>query len=484
MLKQKIKPGFIGRNQELKDLERLFRKKTSSLVVIQGRRRIGKSRLAQEFGKKHYFLQLSGMPPSVSTTAQSQRNEIMNQFCQASGMPDTTFDDWSKIFAILAREARGKKTVILLDEISWMGSKDPDFLGKLKNAWDLYFKENQQLVLILCGSISTWIEENILSSTGFMGRISLILTLNELNLNECYEFLGDDNRSSYEIFRILSVTGGIPRYLEEVQMDLSAEENIRHLCFSQQGILFREFEDIFSDLFSKKSELYKKIVSVLVEGKNEYNDICKALVLPKNGHLSDYLTDLLKSGFIARDYTWHLTSGETSRLSHYRLRDNYLRFYLKYVDKNRAKIGAGHFNQRSLTSFPGWESIMGLQFENLVLNNRQHIWNNLSIYNEEIVSDNPFFQRKTTTTSGCQIDYLIHTKFNTLYLCEIKFSKNPVGAGVISEVSEKINCLKRPRGFSCIPILIHVNGVQDSVIENGFFKNIIDFSSFLTYQNS
>lgn len=471
------KGPFVGRKEELKDLERLFKKKSSSLVVIQGRRRIGKSRLAQEFGKNHQFIQLSGMPPSLTTTAQSQRDEIMNQLCLTTGIPDIKVDDWSKMFALIAREVRDKKTVILLDEISWMGSKDPDFLGKLKNAWDLYFKQNANLVLILCGSISTWIEENILSSTGFMGRISLVLTLKELSLKDCHQFLGGG--APHDMFKLLSVTGGIPRYLEEIQMDITAEENLRRLCFTPKGVLFREFNDIFSDLFSKKSEVYKQIVQVLVEGVCEYNDICRKLGLPKNGHLSDHLDDLIKSGFITRDYTWHLKSGDVSRLSHYRLSDNYLRFYLKYIDKNKDKVEGGHFDGRSLASFPGWEAIMGLQFENLVLNNRRYLWEELHIYPEEIRSDNPFFQRKTTLSPGCQIDYLIHTKFNTLYVCEIKFSKNPVGASVIQETSNKIERLKRPRGFSCIPVLIHVNGVEDAVVESGVFKRIIDFGSFL-----
>lgn len=169
-----------------------------------------------------------------------------------------------------------------------------------------------------------------------------------------------------------------------------------------------------------------------------------------------------------------------SRLSHYRLSDNYLRFYLKYIDKNRGKIEHGHFDDRSLTNLPGLESILSLQFENLVLNNRKKIWEKLHIYGEEILSDNPFFQRKTMRNPGCQIDYLIHTRFNTLYLCEIKFSKKEIGKDVVSEVKQKMDRLLKPKGFSCRPVLIHVNGVTDEVIESEFFNNIIDFSELIS----
>jgi len=472
---------FIGRKNELHDLALLLDKNTASLVVVQGRRRIGKSRLIQQFGKKHRFYQFTGLPPTPLTTAQSQRDEFTLQLSMATELPNITVDDWSKIFLLLAKEAQQGRVIILFDEISWMGSKDPEFLGKLKTAWDLYFKKNPQLILVLCGSVSMWIEENILKSTGFLGRVSLSLKLKELPLNDCNQFLKslDDTISAHEKFKILSITGGIPRYLEEVQLSLSAEENIKRLCFTPQGILFREFNDIFSDLFSKRRELYKNIVHILVEGSVEYNDICHQLDVSKSGYLTEQLDNLLESGFISRDYTWHLKSGIESRLSHYRLSDNYLRFYLKYIEKNRGKIETGHFEGRSLSSLPGWDTIMSLQFENLVLNNRRKIWEILHIHSEDILSDNPFFQRTTLRTAGCQIDYLIHTRFNTLYVCEIKFSKKEIGANIINEMRQKIERLKYPKGFSCRPVLIHVNGVTDSVLESGFFVNIIDFSQLL-----
>ena len=479
-MKKSIEPPFIGRRNELDDLKLLLQKKTASLVVMQGRRRIGKSRLVQEFGKNHRFFQFTGFPPTSTTTAQSQRDEFTHQLSTATTLPNIMADDWSKVFLLLAKEAEHGRVVILLDEISWMGSKDPDFLGKLKTVWDIYFKKNPQLILILCGSVSVWIEKNILQSTGFLGRISLVFTLKELPLKDCNQFLmQNESISAYEKFKILSVTGGVPRYLEEIQPSLSAEENIKRLCFTKKGILFREFNDIFSDLFSKRSDVYKAIVGALVDGSAEYNDICEKLHMPKSGHLSHMLTELIQSGFISRDYTWHLQSGIESRLSHYRLSDNYLRFYLKYIEKNQRKIEADHFDGRSIATLPGWDGMMSLQFENLVLKNRKQIWEMLHIYPEDILSDNPFFQRTTTKTPGCQIDYLIHTRFNTLYVCEIKFSKHEISKDIISEIQEKINRLKRPKGFSCRPVLIQVNGVADSVLESGFFYKIIDFSQLL-----
>ena len=193
----------------------------------------------------------------------------------------------------------------------------------------------------------------------------------------------------------------------------------------------------------------------------------------------EYLEELELSGFIKRDYTWHLKTGTSAKLSRFRISDNYLRFYLKYIAPVQEKIIRGAFDTASLGLIPGWDAIMGLQFENLVLNNRRKIYQKLGIRPEEIVYDNPFFQSKTKLQAGCQIDYLIQTRFNTLYVCEIKFQRNPIEVGIVKEVEKKIQRINCPRNFSFRPVLIHVNGVSDYVLGTQFFADVIDFSALL-----
>ncbi len=474
-------PLFAGREFELKSLRSLVKKKVSSLVVIRGRRRIGKSRLIEEFAKKYRFLRFSGLPPTESTTAESQRAEFAKQMSEELGAPMLDASDWSNLFSFLARETSKGRIVILFDEISWMGNKDADFLGKLKNTWDILFKKNPELILILCSSVSVWIDENILKSTGFVGRISLTLDLDELSLSESNLLLDEVGfrGSAYEKFKILSVTGGVPRYLEEIKPDQPAEENIKNLCFQKSGILFREFKDIFTDIFSRRSMLYKKITETLVNGPKELSAISTALGLQKSGHLSEYLNNLVISGFISRDFTWSVKDAKEARLSHYRLSDNYLRFYLKYIGPYQGRIEKNHFTNKSLTTLPGFESIIGLQFENLVLKNRAFIWKKLNLYPENIISDNPYFQRAQVRAKGCQVDYLIQTNTNVLYACEIKFSNQEIKPGVIKEIQQKFNHLTRPKGFSLMPVLIHVNGASNAVVESEYFYQIIDFGELL-----
>jgi len=475
---------FIGRKAELQQLNSLLQKKSASLVIIKGRRRVGKSRMIEEFAQNTRFYEFAGLAPESFNTKplpkNAQRKEFVRQMA-AQGIPGVDYNDWGNIFWHLSQHTQSGRIIILFDEISWMGQQDPDFLAKLKNAWDIYFKKNPELILILCSSISVWIDKNILSSSGFFGRISWEITLEELSLAECNTFLEnlDFNGSVYEKFKILSITGGIPWYLEQIQSGLSADENIKRLCFTKNGLLVNEFEKIFHDLFDHRGKWYKEIVRLLANKSVEFNEICTQIDYKKSGRLSEYLDDLITAGFIRRDFTWNLKSGKTSNLSKYRLSDNYLRFYLKYIEPNYTKIKKDQFAATSMIVFPGWNSILGLQFENLVLNNCSVIHQVLGIRPEEIVLDNPFFQRRTNKQLGCQIDYLIQTKYNTLFACEIKFSRNLITTKTIHETNNKLNRLVIPRGFSCFPVLIHVNGVSEEVEENGFFAKIIDFSQFL-----
>lgn len=468
--------SFYGREAELNLLRRYLKKVSASLLVVKGRLCIGKSRLITEFVRGYKVLSFIGLPPDDRTTAQDQRDYFYQQMKQQLGIEGLSAEDWADLFWHLAKYVEEGRVILVLDEINWMGSLDNTFLGKLKSAWDQHFKQNDELLFILSGSMSKWIEDNILSSTGFMGRISQEITLRELPLRICVQFWRShaNQVSAYEIFKMLSVTGGVPRYLEEIDPDKSAEENIQLLAFTQGGVLVKEFERIFSDLFTQRSSRYKQIVNFLAKGPANLAQICEAIQMEKGGTVSQYLDDLVETGYLARDKMWNLKTGATSNLARYRLRHNYLRFYLKTIEPNLDKIEKGRLKHAL-----AWHTIMGLQFENLVLNNAEEIHSLLHIDPGEIINDGPYFQRATSTQAGCQIDYLIQTKFSTLYLIEIKFARDSIGKEVIHEVEEKTKRLQRAKNFSIRPVLIHVNGVKSSVLEAGYFAKIIDFAELL-----
>lgn len=472
---------FLGRKKELKSLRLLLQKKSSSLAVIRGRRRIGKSRLVQEFGKDLPMVYFSGLPP-VECKKKEQRDEFARIMSQQYGLPPFKAKDWGELFAYLAPHVSKGRHVVVFDEISWMAYRDSTFLGKLKNAWDLHFSKNPELILILCGSVSSWIERNILSQTGFVGRISLSMHLDELPICDCLDFWDHKERiAPYELFKVLSVTGGVPKYLEEILTGHCAESNIRRLCFEASGLLFREFEQIFSDLFSKKNKTYRQIIEKLIESPLKVSELQAALKLQKSGKLSLYLEDLVAAGFLSADPIWNFKERTQKKKPsfRYRVSDNYVRFYLKYIAPYSEQIDAGNFAFESLGDLPNCSGILGLQFENLVLSNRAAIFELLGLKKGEVLKAGPYFQTKTKHRRGCQVDFVVQTKYRCLYLCEIKFTQGPVGIHVIESMQHKTKALALPRGFSYRTVLIHVNGVTDEVRESHFFDHTIDFSDLM-----
>jgi len=472
---------FLGRKAELERLSRLKRLKKAALVVIKGRRRVGKSTLVQEFAKNKKFISISGLPPAQGMTQQMQRDEFADQLTSQASLPRVTFSTWSEAFRFLGSHIGNEETVVLFDEISWMGGMDPSFLGSLKTWWDQEGSKKPGLILILCGSISTWIEKNILKSTGFVGRISLVIHLKPLSIQESILFLRKKgfNGSFYEVLKILSVTGGIPWYLDLIDPKESADKNIYELCFEPASQLINEFQTIFHDLFERKGEFYRRILQVLVDGMKTQKDIRILLEQEEGGTLSEYLSNLVAAGFISEHYQWSFKNNGIGRQKLYRLSDCFLRFQLKYVEPYRDLIKQGAFKKAGTGALPGWESIMGFQLESLLLTNREFILSALGIDPASVVRDNPFIQSSTTRKSGCQIDYLIQLNTNSVIICEFKFSKNELSSSVLKEIKEKCDVLSLPRGFGKTAALFHIGGVSPKVEESHLLYRIVDLREHL-----
>lgn len=465
---------FIGRCNELKKLNNLMSQNKACITVIKGRRRIGKSRLVSEFAKDKLFLSFSGIPPQKNVTAKDQRNAFTKQLQKYSKQQFNNSDDWVDIFDQLTTCISTKPTVILFDEISWMGSKDPTFLGKIKNWWDLVLQNKANLMLVFCGSVSTWINANIINSTAFFGRISLYITLSELPLKEAYKFLQTlgVTQSIYDCYKLLSVVGGVPWYLEQIIPNQTVDDNIKRLCFESDGLLVKEFDRIFYDLFLGKGEIYEKIVHLLASGMMTLSQIREKLSYPQSGKLSQYMNDLEVSGYITQHPTWNLKTGKIGKQKIFRLNDNYLRFYIKYIEPNLQRL--------PLNSMPGWESIIGIQLETLLLNNRKLLKEAIGIQTSDVVLDNPYIQKSSTKHKGCQIDYLIQTRSNNLFLCEFKLRKHELNTNVIDEMQKKVKALSIPRGFGVCSVLFHLSGVTPSVFEHNYFYKIIDLHDLIT----
>lgn len=467
---------FYGRQPELERLSELWEKQTPSLVTCRGRRRVGKSTLVEEFAARtaDRFFRFEGLPPRPGMDDRKQREAFCADLAAQSRLPKVVVETWSEAFALLdGALPDGGRTVVLLDEISWLGGYDPDFAGYLKKAWDRLFSRRRGLVFVLCGSVSAWIVENILKNTGFAGRNSLDLEVPELPLRDCDRFFG--KRASRialgEKLDVLSVTGGIPRYLQEIRPALSADENVRRLCFTPGGLLFREFDEIFSDVFGEKAMRRRIVLEGLARGSRTVSELAGELGETVNGHLSATLEELRLAGFAAKDAGLNPQTGLPLREARWRLKDNYARFYLHYVRPRKAAIEAGLFSFGALERLDGWETILGLQFENLVLDRVPALLPKIGLRDSLVFSAAPYRQEKTNRAKGCQIDLLVQSK-RSVCVVEIK-RRREIGRGIADEVAEKLSRLRLAKGLSVRTALVYAGELSPAVREEGFFDFIV-----------
>ena len=319
----------------------------------------------------------------------------------------------------------------------------------------------------------------ILDSTGFVGRDSLDIEVGELSLAECVKMLGvpDGHLSSREIFDFLSVTGGVPKYLEEIHPEWPFEENVRQLCFMPRGTLFREFNETFSEVFGKKVSSRGKVLRALAETPMSVVEIARALGRTPNGKLSRTLRDLMYAGFVSRDSGLNPMTHEPLRMERYRIRDNYTRFYLKEIEPRHQAIEKGLFKFSSVEQLNGWSGLLGLQFENMVLNHVEDLFRHFGLERSLVVSAAPFTRRAGKGVKGCQIDLLIQTERMALVV-EIKHGKR-IEHGIIEEVREKVENLEVAKSLSVRTALVYDGTLAPSVEADRYFDFLLPFEKLL-----
>ena len=474
---------FIGREKELELLDALWGRDSGVLVTCRGRRRIGKSTLIEEFAARSAarFLSIEGLAPHKRMTDAVQRRRFCEKVAEYAGRPVEDAANWSLAFAQLDGLLAGdRRTVVLLDEISWMGGWNPDFPGYLKEAWDKRLRKHANLVLVLCGSVSAWIAENILDSTGFVGRNSLDIELRELPLRDAVRIWGPgaERMSTREKLDLLSVVGGVPKYLEEVRPALSVDENVRRMCFLPDGILFRDFDETFNQVFGRKAKLRGRILRELVARPRTVAEVAGADGTPTSGAYSKTLEDLRHAGYVARDEGLNPLTGKSVRKARFRVCDNYVRFYLHYVEPRRKAIERGLFAFSSLEQLQGLQTFFGLQFENLVLNHVGDLFPLLGLDRSLVLSAFSYVQAATKRLRGCQIDLLVQTQ-RTLVVVEIK-RRLEIGREIIGEVSEKVSRLAHDKSLSVRTALVYDGRLSPGVLADRFFDFVIPAEKLLS----
>ena len=476
---------FYGREELMDQLNALWSKRVSSLVTCRGRRRIGKSTLIRRFAEKSHarLIKIEGERPDEGTTVETELTTFAEQLAAQTGSERTVPAGWLDAFIRLSHAIRdNERTVVLIDEVSWLAFGETRFANILRVAWENYLKPHDKMILVVCGSVSGWIRDEIIDNGSYMGRRSLDIVVPELPLKECVKFWGRaaERWSVNDILDMLSVTGGVPRYLEEIETSLSPDDNIKRLCFMPNAVLRVDFDEMFTDVITHEQKYTAAVLRCLVNGPRSVSEIATMLGVEKGGRISAALLQLVEAGFVSPDAGKNPETGAAVREQRYRLKDNYVRFYLKFVEPAKSVIDAGSYAFSGMEQFDGWETVLGLQFENLVLNNYRELLPRLHLDRVLIHSAAPYHKAapKGGKGSGLQIDLLLQSKMS-YYAVEIKRWRNRIGQKVVDEMREKCRRLRRPAGISLRTALVYAGDLTRSVEADGYFDSLVSASDLL-----
>jgi AAA+ ATPase superfamily predicted ATPase len=462
---------FFGRKQELALIRKAISSNRADLIILYGRRRIGKSTLLSQArqGKGCLFFEALQKTPQ-----KKQINHFLAQLSEQTATPLSQARDWREAFDVLSYHiSRGRKYVIF-DEFPWMASERSELVSLLKYFWDNRWKKNSKLTLVICGSVASFMLKHIVHSKALHNRKTLEIKLQPLSAKEAKGFFGD-YRSNWEIAKFLMIFGGIPKYLEQLDPKRSFAENLDLLCFNKNGFFLNEFETVFKEQF-KVVRNYEKIVRALAQNSLSKVQLAKRIEMQPGGGLTSYIDTLQQADFV---HTFSPVSilGKGSKTKRIVLWDEWLRFYFTWIAKHRDVIELntkpGLFER--LTSM-GMDTYLGLCFEKLCIKNLPQIIEYLGFDLHQVLGYGPFFRqapRKNKSNSGLQIDLLIRRRGLVLTLVECKFSSRPIGSNVIEQVKRKVSLLKAPSEYSVERVLISASDVSKSVIDSGYFHQIV-----------
>ncbi len=463
---------FIGRKHELYDLTELYKAKESKLAVLYGRRRVGKSCLVNHFMQDKKHLRFEGLEQGRTKAQLAHFVFDLSKQVDDELLKQVKLDSWEPILDYLTKlfSQSKDKYILFLDEFQWLAANQSNLVSILKKYWDQHWSK-QNVMLILCGSVCTYMTKRVISSKAFYGRIHWELCLQPLNPIESYQLL-DEKRNIDEVFKYLQILGGIPKYLKEIDAHKSFDQNINKLLFTESGVLVNDYSKIFYSQF-KEYGTYENIVRYLKDQPKTLEEIALKLKIPSGGGVKVYLENLEKALFVTSYIPYN--KKQNSKLKKYKLTDEYLRFYFKYVEPHIKLIVANRTrNLFGQLVKPVWNSWLGFSFENFCLKNAMYLAK-IMCFEDHVVQWGPYFQRDD---EGFQIDLIYLRDDRVVTLCEIKYSEKEIPVTVVHEVKKKCALIDVPRGYTLETALISRFGPEKALRQLDYFHHYVEEADF------
>ena len=413
---------IIGRKKEQEDLLRLVESDEPQFCAVYGRRRVGKTYLIREtFGYNFTFQHVGVANGDMKRQLSAFRDSLRAAGLEKCNLPKDWFDAFSMLLQLI-EQSNERKKIIYLDELSWMDTPKSKFISALEHFWNGWAtaRAEKDVVLIVCGSATSWIVNNIMKNRGGLhNRLTEQIHLKPFTLAECEQYVRFQGipMTRKEIVEAYMALGGIPSYWSLMRRGESLAQNMDRLLFSNDCKLRNEFSELYSSLF-KRPEPYMAIVEALATKKigMSRDEISSTSGVENSGLLTKMLDELEQCGFVRRYQAFDKKKyGAT-----FQLIDNYTLFYYRFL-REVDVIGDGYW--LSAIDSPKISIWKGLAFERVCLWHIPQIKKALGI-SGIISAEYSWRTAATDEHDGAQIDLLIDRSDNVVNVCEIKFSSD------------------------------------------------------------
>ena len=417
---------LIGRKNEMRALKSYLESERSEFVAVYGRRRVGKTFLIRMAAEDKFSFFVTGVYNASKGEQLTNFAVALQKYAHTSrlSIPKNWILAFYELSQFLETLPEGKKT-IFIDELPWMDTAKSGFIAALENFWNSWAVLRSDIKLIVCGSATSWMINNLIRNKGGLhNRLTHHLILEPFTLAECEAYFNAFKIpfSRKQIAECYMAMGGIPYYMSMIDKSKSLAQNIDMLFFSSNAPLKEEFNDLYRALFKNAMPHIEVVTALATKGKGLTRQQLLSLTgLTDNGAFSTVLEELEHCGFI-RMYEPFGNSNQyrdkrLKRDTNIQLVDFYTLFYFHFVRNNRYQDE--HFWTSSFNS-PLHRTWSGLSFEMLCLNHLTQIKQALGISGVQTLACS---WRSASSSPGAQIDLLIDRKDDTINVCEIKYSK-------------------------------------------------------------
>lgn len=331
---------FIGRKQELQFLEDKYNSKNGQLVVLYGRRRVGKTETLREFcrNKPHVFYSCREISDKLQLRSFSEK--LLNEKIPAASYIKE-FADWeAALRCITDLPYVDSKKLLIIDEFPYMCKNNESIPSILQNLWDEVFKD-ENVMIVLCGSAMSFIEKELLAEKNpLYGRATGIYKMESMGFYDAAKFF--PNYSDRDKIIAYAVLGGIPHYLAQFNPDLSLDDNIKKNILTKGCALYSEVEFLLRQEL-RETPLYNSIIEAVALGNTKLNDISTKSLVEDTSKTSVYLKNLIELEIIEREFSVDDGTKERANTNRglYRLTDNFFRFWYAFVFTNYSELEGG-----------------------------------------------------------------------------------------------------------------------------------------------